>query len=81
VLPGTELHNYAGDDKVKLKVLISALENAKKRLAGFGEFIPVSYLEKSVNLKGAHLMSRQPVDKHTGNIDKIIGCIRNVEQA
>lgn len=81
VFLGTDLYKYVGENKEKVEVLISALEGAKKRLASFGSNIPLEYLEKNVNVQYAYFTTEEPVSKHCRNIDRIISCIRDAENA
>jgi len=81
VFLGTDFYEFVAGNKEKIEVLITALENAKIRLASFGSKIPLHYLEKNVNLKGAYFKTEQSVAKHSENINKIISCIRNVENS
>ena len=81
VFLGTDFYKFVAGNKEKVEVLVAALESAKKRLASFGSNISLHYLEKNVTLKGAYFKTEQSVVKHSENIDKIISCIRNVENA
>jgi len=81
VFQGTDLYEYVRGNKEKVKVLVSALEVAKNRLASFGNTIPHHYLDKHVKLKGAYFTTEQSVIKHSENIDRILSCIKNVENA
>ena len=74
---GTNLYDYTEDIDVRIGILISALENSKKRLASFGDTIPLDYLENNVNLERAYCKAEQPVQKHCENIVKIIHCNTN----
>ena len=81
VFLGTDFYEFVAGSKEKMEVLITALENAKNRLASFGCKIPLHYLKENVNTKGAYFKTEQSVVVHSENIDKIISRIRSVENA
>ena len=72
VFTGIELHKYVKDNKEKLNKLISSLYEAKKLIEDFGNYIPLEYLEKNVNLKSRYFTSKQAVKEYVRNIESLI---------
>ena len=75
VFVGTELHSYVNDDQEKYKILISSLANAKKAMLKFGDYIPLEYLEKNVNLNSSYFTKKQPVIRYVQAVDSIISAV------
>ena len=81
VFSGTELYEYVGNNKNRLKILLSSLNEAKKLIKSFGDYIPLEYLEKNVNLKSSYFTTKQPVAEYVQNIESIIEAIEVAENA
>ena len=80
VFSGTELHNFVSDDKTKLTILISTLKEARRLVEAFGEYIPLDYLEKNVNLKSSYFTAKQPTSEYVQNIESILCAITEAEE-
>lgn len=79
VFLGTKLHEFVKDDKSRLAVLVSALEGAMDLIKSFGEFVPLSYLEKNINQELSYFMTDQPTDMYVQDVKNILSVISNVE--
>ena len=67
----TDFATYVSEQKKRWELLIRHLERTNKRIAEFGEFVPLDYL--TVHLKTPHLYFRGPLPTETfsGCIEKI----------
>jgi hypothetical protein len=76
VVTGTEPDTYLQDSKTRKAKLLELLNLTAKRIAGFGEEVPLDYLEREINSdeqftrQGARYLGAQPVGRFLGVVEK-----------
>jgi hypothetical protein len=75
VFVGTNFSDFVGDSRTRWELLLQLLHRAGDRIAGFGESIPVDYLNTHLANRGGYFTGAQPVGRYWLCIGRISSLI------
>jgi hypothetical protein len=76
IVTGCDFNTFATSPS-RLQLVRALLFATRKRLAGFGNSIPLDYLDKHINTSQAYYLDAQPVGTFTDIIDRLLALIPN----
>jgi hypothetical protein len=71
VCTGTDIGAFVQDRSDRLQCLNRVLETTIEYLKGFGEVIPLAYLQENVNTATAIYMAPQPIERFVTSIERL----------
>jgi len=71
VVVGTDFSPFICRSHTRWQLMLQLLQRAGDRIAGFGDDIPLSYLEEHINLPWAYFTAAQPTKQFLVDIGRI----------
>jgi hypothetical protein len=76
---GMDFDAFVSSAPGRIERLLRILERARRKVSGFGAFIPLEYLQEHLNSETAYFVVSQPVEGVCRDIDRLIALLKNPE--
>jgi hypothetical protein len=81
VFTGTNFSEFVLAKRSRWELLISLLQRTADRIAGFGESVPLAYLQEHVSTRTAYFTEPQPTKRYLACIGRICKLLSTYEPA